>query len=144
MKTQHWGKQRDQLGLLWRLKPCSGNTYKQTLSVNQAYLAKSILTITQAYWNVSGADVGFTTNQNLFSILSDMKQLVECQKILVSAKQTFVRTQKTCGVGLWAKRKIDIPVDSLRLAKIFSKFVWDQEKFSKLTNNSGKWLQWIF
>jgi len=64
-------------------------------------LAISIRTITQAYWNVSGAEVCFTTNQNLFSILFDLnKQLGECQKVLVSAKQTLVRTQKTCGAGL--------------------------------------------
>jgi len=43
-----------------------------------------IVTIIQAYWDASGAEAAFKTNQKLFLNLSNLKkQLVECRKKII-------------------------------------------------------------
>jgi len=41
---------------------------------SQTFWANRILTITRAYWDVSGAEAAFTTIQKIFSNLSNHKK----------------------------------------------------------------------
>jgi len=64
-----------------------------------------ILTITKAYWDVSGAEAAFTTIQKLFSNLSDKSNWLNVKKNLLLTKQTQVHAVKKSGAGIQVTQK---------------------------------------